>query len=185
MLRILVPHMAFGHQATKIAVEISKQLNYTLLITGHSLGAFLAEMSIYYCYCELNFKYVKAIVFDGPGSWDLMKLLNLNVIKNSVNMVGLEESDIVSFITALNLVNCCNSRIGKVITIFPKLEKDMGIYSDIIEKFGKKFDSGLCKNVYGHDLINILPHFDVVTGRPFECELVIRWPIISHKDFGE
>ena len=184
LLGILVPHMAFGHQATKIAVEIARKLNYTLSITGHSLGAFISEMSIYYCCYELDFKYVKAIVFDGPGSWDLMNLLNTNMIKNSVNMIKLEELDIVSYVTAPNLVNCCNSRLGKVFTIFPKLEKDLGDYSKIIKIFGKKYDSALCTTAFGHDLINILPYFDIVTGRPFECELVIRWPKISHKDYG-
>lgn len=182
---ILVPHMAFGHQATKVAVEIAKKLNCTLSITGHSLGAFLAEMSIYYCCYELGFKYVKAVVFDGPGSWDLMNLLNINVIKNSVNMILLEQLDIVSYITAPNLVNCCNSRVGKVFTIFPKLEKDLGIYSQIIKNFGKNYDSGLCTTIYGHDLIHILPYFDIETGRPYECEFVKRWPKISHRDYGQ
>jgi len=185
MLGILVPHMAFAHKATKIAVEIAKNLNYTLSFTGHSLGAFLAEMSIYYCSYELNHKFVKAIVFDGPGSWDLMNLLDNNKIKNIINMIKLEELDIVSYITAPNLVNCCNSRLGKVFTIFPKLEKDFGIYSQIIKNFGKKYDSALCSTFYGHDLVNILPYFDVETGRPSEFELVLRWPKISHKEFGK
>jgi hypothetical protein len=48
-------------------------LNYKLSITGHSLGAYLAELSIYYCHMDLNFKNVKGVTFDGPGSLDMMK----------------------------------------------------------------------------------------------------------------
>jgi hypothetical protein len=184
MLGILVPHMAYGHLATKIAVEISKKLKFTLSITGHSLGSFLAEMSIFYCYYELNFKYVKAIVFDGPGCWDLMNKINENLVKNSVNRIRLEELDITSYITAPNLVNCCNSHVGKTYTIFPKLEKDLGIFSNIIKKFGENYDSGMCSTIYGHDLMYILPLFDVSTGKPCEFQLVKRWPKITHKDFG-
>jgi hypothetical protein len=184
MLGILVPHMAYGHHATKIAVEISKKLKFTLSITGHSLGSFLAEMSIFYCYYEFNFKYVKAIVFDGPGCWDLMNKINENLVKNSVNRIKLEELDITSYITAPNLVNCCNSHVGKTFTIFPKLEKDLGIYSNIIKKFGENYNSGICSTIYGHDLIYILPLFDESTGKPIECELVLRWPKITHKNFS-
>jgi len=185
MLGILVPHMAFGHHATKIAVDIAKKLNFTLSITGHSLGAFLAEISVYYCVYELDCKYVKAVVFDGPGTFNLMKSLDKNKIENSINMITLREFDIVSYITAPNLDNCCNSHLGKVFTIFPKLEKDLGIYSKIIEKtIESKYESGLCTTIYGHDLINILPYFDVETGRPYKLKLVLRWPEISHKDIG-
>jgi hypothetical protein len=184
MLGILVPHMAYGQIATKKAVEISKKLNFTLSFTGHSLGSFLAEMSIFYCNYELNFRYVKAVVFDGPGCWDLMNKLNENLVKNVINRIKLEDLDITSYITAPNMVNCCNSHIGKTYTIFPKLEKDSCMFSKIIQTFGKKIESGMIATILGHDLLNILPYFDRNTGKPIESELVLRWPKITHKEFG-
>jgi putative lipase involved disintegration of autophagic bodies len=73
-------HTAHSYGGTKIAVEKAKDMNYKLSITGHSLGAYLAELSIYYCHMDLNFKNVKGVTFDGPGSLEMMKQLSSNLV---------------------------------------------------------------------------------------------------------
>lgn len=65
-------HQAHAYGGTKIAVDFAKNMNYGLSITGHSLGAYLAELSVYYCHMDLNFKNVRGVTFDGPGTLDMM-----------------------------------------------------------------------------------------------------------------
>lgn len=117
-------HTAHAYGGTKFAVEKAKDMNYKLSITGHSLGAYLAELSIYYCHMDLNFKNVKGVTFDGPGSLDMMKQLSLNIIqggdKINQNHFDPKELDIVRYTAGPNMVNCANKHIGKSYRLFPK-----------------------------------------------------------------
>jgi hypothetical protein len=48
---------------------------YSLSFTGHSLGAYLAQMSVFYSHYDLDFTNTKAVTFDGPGTLEMMKKL--------------------------------------------------------------------------------------------------------------
>lgn len=48
-------------------------MKYSLSITGHSLGAYLAELSVYYCLYDFDYCNVRGVTFDGPGSYEMMK----------------------------------------------------------------------------------------------------------------
>ena len=66
-------HQGHAYGATVKAVNEAKSRNYTLTITGHSLGAYLAELSVYYCHADIGYRNVKGVTFDGPGSREMMK----------------------------------------------------------------------------------------------------------------
>jgi hypothetical protein len=68
------------YKATQEAVKLAQETGYQLSITGHSLGDWLAEMSLYYCHEDFNFPNVKAVTFDSPGSGDQFEALQSSII---------------------------------------------------------------------------------------------------------
>ena len=57
-----------AYEATKFAVEAAKTKQFTLTLTGHSLGAYLSEISIVYCHQRLEYNRAKAVTFESPDS---------------------------------------------------------------------------------------------------------------------
>lgn len=107
-------HQAHAYRATAQSLEISMAETMALSFTGHSLGAFLAELSVFYCHSDLKFPYVKAVTFDGPGSRNMMEQLAAGTVEGGghswddlkVNM------DIIRYTAQPNAVNCANHHIG-------------------------------------------------------------------------
>lgn len=70
------------------ALDLASQNGYSLSITGHSLGGWLAQLSLFFIENEfkheqkyLNYnKPIKAVVFDAPGSVEHMMLLKSNLL---------------------------------------------------------------------------------------------------------
>ncbi len=52
--QIIVGQQACNYQATYEAVKLAKEKAYRLSITGHSLGAWLAELSAFYCHAYFD-----------------------------------------------------------------------------------------------------------------------------------
>ncbi|XP_065655124.1 uncharacterized protein LOC136081605 [Hydra vulgaris] len=179
-------HQAYGYVATDAAIQLlknhSKYTDYSFSITGHSLGAWLAEMSAYYCSRDLEYPNVKTVSFDGPGSREMMKKLS----ENETKPFEYRKLNIVSYFSAPNLVNCINKHCGKIFTTYPNITND---FPEVLTNFNsqKKGDALLAN--YGHDLKNILSHFDPKNGmlyydKPETCGIVNSWPSITHKHFG-
>ncbi|MGI9215056.1 MAG: lipase family protein, partial [Gammaproteobacteria bacterium] len=57
------------------AVDLAKKTSSGLSFTGHSLGAFLAELSVFHCKKTLNFPNVSAVTFDSPGAKESIKAI--------------------------------------------------------------------------------------------------------------
>nr|WP_187145811.1 Mbeg1-like protein [Rickettsia peacockii] len=57
------PHMKLQRRFTKYVEEN----NYNLSFTGHSLGVWLAELSLYFAHRDFHYPKAKAITFDSPG----------------------------------------------------------------------------------------------------------------------
>ena len=68
-----------AYEATEAAVELAKSKNFTLTLTGHSLGAYLAEISIFYCHNTLQYYKAKAVTFESPGCKRKLKAMKSNI----------------------------------------------------------------------------------------------------------
>ena len=110
-------------EAVNLLRTNNKYQSYHLSFTGHSLGAFLAEVSVYYAYCVLGYPDVNAVTFESPGTKAAILAME--------EADGLEASltarvnlDIVSYVCYPNLINVCNEHIGTVYSI----NVDLGVF---------------------------------------------------------
>lgn len=116
----IVNHQAYGYLATTIAVNLAKEFDYALSITGHSLGAWLAELSIFYCNTDLKYQNVKGVTFDGPGSLEMIEQMSAS----DISQFNPDTLDVVSYLSPPNVVNCTNKHIGIAYRLFPDIEKN-------------------------------------------------------------
>nr|WP_231571873.1 hypothetical protein [Rickettsia amblyommatis] len=47
--------------------KYAEENNYNLSFTGHPLGVWLAELSLYFAHRDFHYPKAKAITFDSPG----------------------------------------------------------------------------------------------------------------------
>ena len=96
-----------GHQQTSLK-DLIKNEGYHLSFTGHSLGGFLAELSVYACHrgFGLNYPEASAVVFDSPGSIEVMQEWESHIKQHQVDI---NQLNVISFLSSPNLVNTLNS----------------------------------------------------------------------------
>lgn len=182
----LTRHQAKAYVITSRAVELAKEFGYTLSITGHSLGAWLADLSVFYCDTVLGYREVKAITFDSPGSFEMMEQMSSGEVMGSGHTFNINELDIVSYLSAPNAVNSINKHVGRVYRMVvsdadhehyvSKLsESSWGVIRlKEIVAFGEKILPLIDKRginrallcTMGHAMEFILPGFDLDTGIP-------------------
>ena len=121
----------FSKIQTQLAVEFCKQYGYTLSFTGFGFGAWLAEQAVFYASHEFDFKETKAVTFDGPGSKDYLKeLIGSSEADTKFNNSNL---DIVSYLTAPNLLNTFNEHAGRKVYRIEEIIKNNEIIDKIVE----------------------------------------------------
>ncbi|MCC8398611.1 MAG: hypothetical protein LN569_04930 [Rickettsia endosymbiont of Labidopullus appendiculatus] len=163
-----------AYTSTKDAVDIVNDKQYNLSFTGHSLGAWLAELSLYFCHMDFSYDisvgYVKAVTFDSPGTKNQMESYKSS-INNKDTKIEISEFDVVTYLSAPNLVNVCNEHVGKVYRLFPEISPQ----SEIFVKVAEKLPSYISNNkvyldallaISGHSLDPMLATFDSSTGTP-------------------
>jgi hypothetical protein len=64
---------------------------------------------------------VRGVTFDGPGSKEMIMKLLSGKVGISDGLINNISDRIISYISAPNLVNCTNSHLGTVYTLFPEL----------------------------------------------------------------
>lgn len=93
--------------------------NYTISVTGHSLGALLAEMLAYT-------KGLSAVTFESPGSRSAIESY-----PNTMPLDYTKKIRIYSYVYHQNWINTCTAHIGRIIhippddDIFPVLQQDL------------------------------------------------------------
>jgi|GEM_PF-4462749 len=107
-------------ELVKEAVEFAKMRQYTLSFTGHSLGGFLAEVSVYYCQWSHAYSGSSAVTFESPGCRESLESIQSNHAQTRIN---LDDLDIESYLSYPNLVNTCNHHVGTLYGLSPKLKK--------------------------------------------------------------
>jgi hypothetical protein len=108
---------AFVFVVDAINLVRSKQ-DYRLSFTGHSLGAFLAELSVFYAHDHFKYQDVNAVTFESPGSYE-----SLEQMQSHLKRIILEQLDIVGYVSYPNLINTCNKHVGTLYHIEPNLGK--------------------------------------------------------------
>jgi hypothetical protein len=117
------PQKRSSYEFVKAAVKRALQgqpLNRPagLSFTGHSLGAFLAELSVFYCHRSLNFPGVNAISFECPGSFETLTTMQSQKHGEAFDLTRL---DIIGYLSYPNMINTCNHQIGTLYQLEPNL----------------------------------------------------------------
>lgn len=153
---------AFG--LVKEAAQLAQSLHFDLSFTGHSLGAFLAELSVLYCKGELDFPNVNAVTFESLGSVDSLQFMQA---KLHYSNIILDELDIIGYVSYPNLINTCNTQVGTLYTV----SSDLG-------KYGKIAGWNLMK---AHSMQGIIEVFDKKR-RPVKLQCLKDWPIGKQRE---
>ena len=151
---LVVPQQAWAFHATKTAAAHAEKEGYSLSFTGHSLGAWLAELSAYFSLVHYKHK-AKTVTFDSPGSYPAMEKFQTH-LKNK-ETPKIKDLDIVTYLSLPNIVNSLHDRAGYGYCLFPELKHD-GAFWKILE---------------GAEFLNdkiILPGGKVINGIKKLCE---------------
>ncbi len=150
----------------KEAVQLAKEHCCGLSFTGHSLGAFLAELSVFYCKGELEFPNINAVTFESPGSVDSLKTMQSNL---KLYTIVLDDLDIVEYVSYPNLINTCNHHVGTLYMV----SSDLG-------KHGQLPVWSRLKEV--HSMEGIIEVFNK-NSRPMELRCLKDWPIGKQRKY--
>lgn len=181
----IVSQQSEAFLSTQYAVQYVQENHYNLSITGHSLGAWFAELSVYYCHRDFSYPEARAVTFDSPGSVLSIKEAKSNII-NRMTDFNVNTLDIVTYLSAPNFINTCNQHIGRVYRIFPHVPK-----ADLIKNLGffiqkipiirdNLFFLWGFLSISGHSLKFLLSTFDPISGKPKIYENVLDWPRIEY-----
>ncbi|XP_065676223.1 uncharacterized protein LOC136092286 [Hydra vulgaris] len=194
-------HQVSSYLATKDAVNIANEHGYNLSLTGYSFGAWLAELSLYFCHmdfkCDVILGHVKSVTFNSPGSYQQMESYKSSII-NQGTQTDVLAFTMVTYLSAPNLINVCHKHVGKVYRVFPETVDSNSVkrFKTRLPKWFKKkysaikgyFEALFVNTHYNLDLM--LKTFDPKTGKPFvkQYREVLDWPCIEYKsntsDYG-
>lgn len=175
----------FSKESVRYIKELSNGTdNYRFSITGHSLGGWLAGLSTYFCYTDFGYPQIKAVTFDSPGIGDHLKDVYDSNIDNA-NKVDIHRLDITTYLSAPNIVNSCNTHIGRVYRLYPKIKFPKQLQIGYLKKLDfintRHSNISSLLAVSGHGLDPILECFDPDNGKAIRLGEVRRWPVIEYK----
>ncbi|KAI2800886.1 hypothetical protein BLOT_012461 [Blomia tropicalis] len=164
--------VTFTHHVQHIFAEVDKErgTHFKIFITGHSLGAWLAQVCTfslkYLTIMDDNTYFVKSkreghhahtVVFDSPGCKPMLQQLQreFDVRYDNVEKLPIDCLDITSYLSAPNRINTCNSHVGKIYRVFINFSNKS--FFDLTNKF---------YILQTHSLENILETFDEETDWP-------------------
>ncbi|MEL6152849.1 MAG: Mbeg1-like protein, partial [Bacteroidota bacterium] len=82
------------------ALSTAQQKQYSLTVTGHSLGGWLAQITAFIAKEQYPEAHVKAITFDSPGARPMLEQINARI-----NPTPLDMLDITNYLSSPNLIN--------------------------------------------------------------------------------
>ncbi|WCR56385.1 MAG: hypothetical protein PG979_000442 [Rickettsia asembonensis] len=178
----IVAQQAAAYEATGEITKYANENNYNLSFTDYSLGAWLAELSLYFAHRDFHYPKAKAITFDSPGLTTENLQPQMYSYETTFDMKNL---NITTYLSAPNFINVCNLHINKAYRLFPKITpKHTGKIINILNK------TPLIKNytpllhgvlsLSGYLLDPILDSFDPKTGKPIKYEQILDWPCIEY-----
>ncbi|MCA9761414.1 MAG: hypothetical protein KC463_07890, partial [Streptococcus sp.] len=162
-------------KAAKKAVVLADQLEYELSMTGHSLGAYLAELSLYHS-GRTSFR---AVTFESPGCLEMIEELRRKNVSNHHNKVDLNKLDITTYLHNPNVVNTLNRHVGQVIHLKNKPSRFEGYFYGL---------DPLIEFLFSHGIDSIIKEFDVENEMPKNMDNVFRminWPKVKAETIAE
>ncbi len=127
------------------------------------MGAFLAELCVFYCHHTLNYKTTHAVTFESPGSRESLEKLQSNL---GHELIDLNRLDIVAYVSTPNLINTCNNHIGTLYAAEP----DLGDYGWVAGWYLKQ----------AHSMSGIVSWFEVPTVATMKY--LSDWPVGLQRD---
>ncbi|WP_341790982.1 lipase family protein [Rickettsia endosymbiont of Gonocerus acuteangulatus] len=179
----IVAQQAAAYQATQEITEYAKKHDYNLSFTGYSLGAWFAELSLYFAYQDFNYSKAKAITFDSPGSAKVMDSFKSNVLSHETHF-DIRNLDITTYLSAPNFVNTSNPHIHKAYRLFPEITATE-YSSKIINVLNKTIPIVSILTLSRDLLDSMLDVFDPETGIPIEYEKILDWPCLQYDSTGD
>ena len=155
------------------ALEKAKEASVkSLSFTGHSLGGWLAQISLFVFFDQKRIfehdfyenLYIKAVTFDTPGARDMLEKMS-----SRNGLLHIDHLDITNYLSSPNLVNCCNWHVGSLYrVIFKQLSKLPGKYT-----------------LESHAMDNFVAAFDHKRGDAKQCLLMRSWPKLDVKNIKD
>lgn len=157
--------LAFSNQALRILK--SKGYN-TVGHVGHSLGGWLAQLSVYHQVTEGK-EELFAVTLDNPGTASMIKEIASRYDIN--RKVFLRDLDVSNFLSYPNVVNTCHEHIGDLFHI-----QSPEIKFSCLAKY-----SCLFFNIEAHNKECLAQTFDVATGDPLQEHTfsIKDWPCFN------
>ncbi|MEL6152892.1 MAG: NB-ARC domain-containing protein, partial [Bacteroidota bacterium] len=146
------------------ALGIAQEQQYSLTVTGHSLGGWLAQITILMAQQLYPEQRVKAIAFDSPGARPMLTHLNAGP-----DAIQIDYLDITNYLSTLNLINAASPHIGTIFQV-------------VFERFSRK---PLVYNQQSHAIENFLRAFSPNTGAAYQCAFVQQWPLLLPTSLAE
>lgn len=106
-------------EATLNAINIAKQLGFSLSFTGHSLGAWHAEQSLFYATYDVGCQDIGAVTFESPGSYEMLSKQLQSNIKQQHH--SLNKLNLIECLSYPNAINTFNHHVGTIIHVKPFL----------------------------------------------------------------
>ena len=145
------------------AIDKASEIEGRLSFTGHSLGAFLAEFSVYYCHRSKAYPKVNAVTFESPGAQESLEALQSNHAQGKIDLNSL---DVVSYLSYPNLVNTCNHHIGTLYSLEPRVGDTAWIPGWHLKQV--------------HTMDNIVPLF---ADKNYIAPYITDWPMGNQRDY--
>jgi Tfp pilus assembly protein PilF/GR25 family glycosyltransferase involved in LPS biosynthesis len=162
MQKHVTPYEASAYAFSEDMIRDALGSDYQISFAGHSLGGWLAQVSVYQATKQKYYTF--AIVFDSPGVFE--KLESHESRLPSAEQIALNKLDITVYLSVPNLINTCRTHLGTVYRLYPPLP--MFVF---YKPFGYLLET--------HSIDRQVKCFDAGTGLPIKYAHVIDWPRID------
>ncbi|MEL6607160.1 MAG: Mbeg1-like protein, partial [Bacteroidota bacterium] len=139
------------------ALGIAQEQQYSLTVTGHSLGGWLAQLTAFMAQQLYPEQHVKTIAFDSPGARPMLEHLNAGP-----DAIQLDYLDITNYLSTPNLINASSPQMGTV-------------YQVAFKRFSRKPTE---YDLQSHAVENFFRAFSPNTGAAYHCAFVQQWPLL-------
>ncbi|KAI2795519.1 hypothetical protein BLOT_016487 [Blomia tropicalis] len=186
--------VTFSHHVQRIFAEIDQEYgtHFQMFITSHSIGGWLAQVTTFsvkyltisdkekiFCKSMKEGYHAHTIVFDSPGCKPMLLQMQdyFDVRYSNGEKLPIYLLDITNYLSAPNLINTCNTHVGKIYRVIIDFSTNNSSY-----------------NLIPHDLNNFLETFDKKTGLfkkdkfgNYNLQEIVEWPhysrYIKKKDY--